>query len=132
MPPNVRFEIDDATEPWTWKPDHFDFIHIRYLFGAVKDWVALYSEAFRCCAPGGWLETVEADIEFRSDDGTTEQAPVLDLCKKLYDEGGKAIGRPFFMHHLQDKAVEEAGFVDVHTEDYKASSKHSTSASAVF
>ncbi|KAH6887637.1 S-adenosyl-L-methionine-dependent methyltransferase [Thelonectria olida] len=119
VPPNVRFEIDDATENWTWKDDHFDFIHIRYLFGAVQDWTALFKNAYRCCVPGGWVESVEADIEFRSDDGTTEQAPVLDLCTKLYDEGGKAIGRPFFMHHLQDKGFEDAGFVDIHTVDYK-------------
>ncbi|KAI5468173.1 S-adenosyl-L-methionine-dependent methyltransferase [Mariannaea sp. PMI_226] len=119
IPPNVRFEIDDATENWTWKDNTFDFIHIRYLFGAVKDWTALFKEAYRCCVPGGWMQSGEADIEFRSDDGTVDQEPVLKLCKKLYDDGGAAMGRPFFVHDIQQKAVEEAGFVDIKTVDYK-------------
>ncbi|KAF7548443.1 hypothetical protein G7Z17_g7059 [Cylindrodendrum hubeiense] len=119
VPPNVRFEIDDVTESWTWDDGKFDFIHLRYLFGAIKDWTALYKEAFRCCAPGGWVESAEANIQFRSDDGTADLAPVLDLCTRLYDEGGQAIGRPFFMDHLQPKGFKEAGFTDIKTMDYK-------------
>ncbi|RGP66590.1 hypothetical protein FLONG3_8786 [Fusarium longipes] len=119
VPPNVRFEIDDATEPWTWKDDSFDFVHMRYLFGAIQDWTALYQQAFRVCTPGGWVESVEADIHFRSDDGTAEGEEVCKLCNKLYEEGGKAIGRSFFVHDLQPKGMEEAGFVDIRTVDYK-------------
>jgi hypothetical protein len=45
VPPNVRFEIDDFTEPWLFKKDHFDFIHVRSLYGCVADWSAFYKEA---------------------------------------------------------------------------------------
>uniref|UniRef100_A0A0D2Y9R6 Methyltransferase type 11 domain-containing protein n=1 Tax=Fusarium oxysporum (strain Fo5176) TaxID=660025 RepID=A0A0D2Y9R6_FUSOF len=119
VPPNVRFEIDDATETWTWKDNTFDFVHMRYLFGAIQDWTALYQQAYRVCTPGGWVESVEADIHFRSDDGTAEEEEVYKLCNKLYEEGGKAIGRTFFVHDLQPKGMEEAGFVDIKTVDYK-------------
>ncbi|KAF4958683.1 hypothetical protein FGADI_2233 [Fusarium gaditjirri] len=119
VPPNVRFEIDDATETWTWKDNTFDFIHMRYLFGAIQDWAALYQQAYRVCTPGGWVESVEADIHFRSDDGTAEEQEVYKLCNKLYEEGGKAIGRTFFVHDLQPKGMEDAGFVDIKTVDYK-------------
>ncbi|RBA13262.1 hypothetical protein FPRO05_13689 [Fusarium proliferatum] len=119
VPPNVRFEIDDATETWTWKDNTFDFIHMRYLFGAIQDWTALYQQAYRVCTPGGWVESVEADIHFRSDDGTAEEQEVYKLCNKLYEEGGKAIGRTFFVHDLQPKGMEDAGFVDIKTVDYK-------------
>ncbi|KAG4273272.1 hypothetical protein FPRO04_09878 [Fusarium proliferatum] len=119
VPPNVRFEIDDATETWTWKDNTFDFIHMRYLFGAIQDWTALYQQAYRVCTPGGWVESVEADIHFRSDDGTAEEQEVYRLCNKLYEEGGKAIGRTFFVHDLQPKGMEDAGFVDIKTVDYK-------------
>jgi hypothetical protein len=38
VPPNLRFEIDDTVvQPWARKEDYFDFIHMRYLFGAIKD-----------------------------------------------------------------------------------------------
>jgi hypothetical protein len=45
VPPNVRFEIDDFTEPWLFKKNHFDFIHARSLFGCVADWPTFYKEA---------------------------------------------------------------------------------------
>jgi SAM-dependent methyltransferase len=119
VPPNVQFEVDDATERWTWGDNHFGFIHIRYLFGAIADWHALFKEAYRCCAPGGWVESVEADVRLLSDDGTDELEPVLKVCDKMYEEGGKALGRPFFVGELQVEGLQEAGFVDIKTVDYK-------------
>lgn len=119
VPPNVRFEIDDAVLNWTWEPNEFDFIHIRYLFGAIKDWSALFRQAYRCCVPGGWVQSAEADVEFRSDDGTIDKEPNLKLYKKLFEEGGKALGVSFFVYDEQVKAFEEAGFVDIKTVDYK-------------
>ncbi|KAF5585568.1 zinc finger transcription factor ace1 [Fusarium pseudocircinatum] len=119
VPPNLRFEIDDATQPWTWKEDYFSFIHIRYLFGAIKDWNSLFSEAYRCCAPGGWVQSGEADVTFRSDDGTTELEPVFKTYQKLFEDGSQILGNPFFVHDLQQKAFEEAGFKDIETVDYK-------------
>jgi SAM-dependent methyltransferase len=119
VPPNLRFEIDDAIQPWTWKENYFDFIHIRYLFGAIKDWNTLFKEAYRCCAPGGWVQSGEADITFRSDDGTTELEPVFETYQKLFEDGSQILGNPFFVHDLQQKAFEEAGFTYVKTVDYK-------------
>ncbi|KAH7229996.1 hypothetical protein NW759_015401 [Fusarium solani] len=119
IPPNARFEIDDATLTWTWDPDQFNFIHIRYLFGAVKDWGGLFKEAYRCCAPGGWVQSTEANVEFRSDDGTVDKEPSLHMFTKLFQEGGKALGRPFFVDHLQETEFRKAGFVDVQVIDHK-------------
>ncbi|CVL09055.1 related to TAM domain methyltransferase [Fusarium mangiferae] len=119
VPPNVRFEIDDASLSWTWKENHFDLIHMRDLFGAIKDWNTLLREAYRCCAPGGWVQSGEADITFRSDDGTTELEPVFKTCQKLFEDGSRILGNPFFVHDLQQKAFEEAGLGDIRTVDYK-------------
>ncbi|KAJ4190495.1 hypothetical protein NW767_011321 [Fusarium falciforme] len=119
VPPNVRFEIDDATQPWTWNENHFDFIHLRYLFGAIKDWGALFKEAYRCATPGGWVQTVEADIEFRSDDDTIKLEPAFDTYHRLFREGGKALGSSFFVHEEQTKGFQEAGFEDVKIVDIK-------------
>lgn len=44
VPPNVRFELEDATSNWTWSNDYFDFIHMRYLIGAIGDWGALFKK----------------------------------------------------------------------------------------
>jgi len=31
VPPNCKFQIDDASKEWTFRKNHFDFIHIRHL-----------------------------------------------------------------------------------------------------
>ncbi|PNP77806.1 hypothetical protein FNYG_08887 [Fusarium nygamai] len=121
VPPNVHFEIADATLTWPWKDNYFDFIHIRYLFGSVQDWPALFQEAYRCCAPGGWVQSCEADIHFYSDDGTTDSEPALQKWADLYEKGGAATGRTFFLQQeaLQERSITQAGFTDVRIFDYK-------------
>ena len=47
VPPNLKFEIDDAHFEWTWPEDLFDLVHMRCLMGSIKDWPRLYSQAFR-------------------------------------------------------------------------------------
>lgn len=66
VPPNVKFEIDDATLPWSWEDNSFDFIHVRYLFGAIRDWSALFKQAYRCCAPGGWVQHARPTSRFEA------------------------------------------------------------------
>ncbi|KAM0351545.1 hypothetical protein ACHAPU_002551 [Fusarium lateritium] len=121
VPPNVHFEIADATLLWPWKDNYFDFVHIRYLFGAIQDWSALFHEAYRCCAPGGWVQSCEADVHFYSDDETTELEPVLKTWEDLYEAGSATTGKPFFLQAqaTQEKSIAEAGFTDVKVFDYK-------------
>ncbi|RGP68763.1 hypothetical protein FLONG3_8026 [Fusarium longipes] len=121
VPPNVRFEIADATLDWPWEDNYFDFVHIRYLFGAIQDWPALFREAYRCCAPGGWVQSCEADVQFYSDDGTTDHEPVLKTWHDLYEQSGNETGRPFFLQReaIQERSITEAGFTDVRIFDYK-------------
>jgi ubiquinone/menaquinone biosynthesis C-methylase UbiE len=46
VPPNCRFEIDDARDEWTYPNDYFDFIHIRSLFGSIGNWNELYKQVY--------------------------------------------------------------------------------------
>ncbi|EEU44092.1 uncharacterized protein NECHADRAFT_30036, partial [Fusarium vanettenii 77-13-4] len=124
VPPNVQFEVDDATQPWTWKDNEFDFIHIRYLFGAIADWNAIFQQACRCCAPGGWVQSCEADVHFFCDDDTADDpqvAPYLKTWAKLYEAGGAEMKKPFFVQqeNLQEKGIEAAGFTDMKVVNYK-------------
>jgi len=48
VPPNCRFELDDAQLEWTYAEDTYDYIHVRALHGGISDWAALYNEAFKC------------------------------------------------------------------------------------
>lgn len=42
--PNLRFVVDDCCDEWVYPRDHFDYIHIRLLYGSVADWPTLYKE----------------------------------------------------------------------------------------
>lgn len=120
----MQFQVDDATLDWTWPSDHFDFIHARYLFGAVRDWDALFAQAHRCCKPGGWVQSCEADVAFFSDDGTTDDEPALRTWEQLYADGGAAMGSTFYLmrEERQERAFERAGFEDITVVNYKVSS----------
>ena len=124
VPPNLKFELDDCTKPWTWPENTFDFIHMRYLAGAIADWDALLKEAYRTCQPGGWVQSCEADAAYRSDDGSlSDDSAFGSGLSRLFLEGGKKLGRSFQVvsEDLQKKGMEAAGFTDIHVADYKVS-----------
>jgi Methyltransferase domain len=45
VPPNVHFEVEDVEEPWTFTRP-FDYIHCRYMAGAISDWPGLMRQCF--------------------------------------------------------------------------------------
>ncbi|KAF5680743.1 phosphoethanolamine n-methyltransferase 3 [Fusarium circinatum] len=124
VPPNLKFEIDDCTKPWTWDANTFDFVHMRYLFGAIRDWNALFKEAYNAVKPGGWVESCESEPMTHSDDGTVTDDGSTALggtWDKMFIEGGKATGCSLSVltEDLQMKAMKEAGFVDIQETFYK-------------
>ncbi|KAJ0270924.1 hypothetical protein COL940_011319 [Colletotrichum noveboracense] len=45
VPPNVRFEIDDIEEPWTFsKP--FDYIHSRMMTSSIANWKSYLQKCY--------------------------------------------------------------------------------------
>ncbi|KAG4274854.1 hypothetical protein FPRO04_08862 [Fusarium proliferatum] len=121
VPPNLEFHIDDCTQPWTFAPDSIDFVHMRYLFGSIKDWSALFKEAFRACRPGGWVESHEASAMMESDDGTVTDTSAMHEWGRFFIEGGKKMGQPctIIEDDLQQKCMREAGFEEIKIADYK-------------
>ncbi|KAF4490460.1 Phosphoethanolamine N-methyltransferase 3 [Fusarium agapanthi] len=124
VPPNLKFEIDDCTKPWTWDANTFDFVHMRYLFGAIRDWTSLFKEAYNAVKPGGWVESCESEPMTHSDDGTVKDDGSTALggtWDKMFIEGGKATGCSLSVltEDLQMKAMKEAGFVDIQETFYK-------------
>lgn len=47
VPENVRFEIDDVESDWLYKSNSFDYIHSRYMIGAIEDWKAMIRRAYK-------------------------------------------------------------------------------------
>lgn len=115
--------IDDCTQEWTFSPDSLDYVHMRYLIGSIVDWRALFREAFRCCKPGGYIESLESAPWLESDDGTLTDETAMSQWGKLFVQGGLKIGRSFTLvdDDEQRKGMEAAGFVDIQQFNIKVS-----------
>lgn len=111
--PNCSFEIDDVTLPWTYRPNSFDFIHIREMFGSIVDWDEFYGQAFRTLKPGGWMEAAEHSVRPISDDGTITPHHIFnkygDIMQDLFTKMGKDSE---VWDQIKDRMI-AAGFVDV-------------------
>jgi SAM-dependent methyltransferase len=121
IPPNLKFEIDDVTQPWTYAPNSFDYIHMRWLVGAIPDWYALFREVFQTLKPGGIFESKESSCMIQADDGTVPYGSALDQWGRVFVEAGNKFGRSFRVYEddIQVKAMEAAGFVDLKVTNLK-------------
>ncbi|KAM0186346.1 hypothetical protein ACHAPI_011767 [Fusarium lateritium] len=119
VPPNVKFELEDATNTWSWSENTFDLVHMRYLIGSITDWGALFKEAFRCCKSDGFVESVEVNPIFLSDDDTIANDSAINMWNKICQEGSKAFGRSLCEVPDDVQLLREAGFVDIQVTDFK-------------
>ncbi|SPN96551.1 related to TAM domain methyltransferase [Cephalotrichum gorgonifer] len=121
IPPNLKFEIEDCTLEWTFAKNSVDYIHMRLLIGSIADWDFVFKQAYETLAPGGWFESQENNAVWESDDDTLSENSALGQWGKLFANFGNTIGRSFSIcdDGLQRKAMEAAGFVDIHEVEYK-------------
>lgn len=45
VPPNLRFEIDDIEDEWTFSRP-FDYIHSRFMTAGIRDWKLFLQRCF--------------------------------------------------------------------------------------
>ncbi|KXH33770.1 hypothetical protein CNYM01_12269 [Colletotrichum nymphaeae SA-01] len=45
VPPNVKFEVDDLEEPWTYHTK-FDYIHTRAMTSSISDWKRFFKQSY--------------------------------------------------------------------------------------
>lgn len=51
VPHNLKFEVDDIEEDWTYEDNFFDYIHMRSLSGSIVNWQALLKNAYKLINP---------------------------------------------------------------------------------
>jgi SAM-dependent methyltransferase len=115
VPNNLTFEIDDCLLEWTWPENHFDFVHIRLLYGCVPDWADLNAKVLRHLKPGGWFEHVEIGCQGKSDVVDLPADHVFNTWAKSFYAGGEKMGKPFDIaegNKMRDWMI-EAGFAEV-------------------
>ncbi|KAI9146839.1 Secondary metabolism regulator LAE1 [Paramyrothecium foliicola] len=112
VPPNVKFELDDAQKIWTFRDDHFDYIHMRLMMGSIKDWPALYKQVYRCLKPGGWFEHQDYDPHVISDDNSIGPDSAWHQWGPLFVSAGEKLGQTFgiIIDHKNAGLIKDAGF----------------------
>lgn len=107
------FEIDDATQEWTFRKNNFDFIHARTLAGAIQDWPAFLGQCFDHCKPGGHVEIAEGRANFFCDDDSLAEDTAT--FKWLYEFRRLSAPLNFDIAPKVPQMLRSAGFKDVQT-----------------
>ena len=111
VPPNCRFEIDDAEDEWIFNTN-FDFIHGRALISCFVDPASVLRKAFDALTPGGYLEMQDGffPMKYVGDPPVNSH---LYKWNELVLEGARRSGRAWTnaMHYAQ--WMREIGFEDV-------------------
>ncbi|RKK09859.1 hypothetical protein BFJ66_g10101 [Fusarium oxysporum f. sp. cepae] len=121
-PPNVEFQIDDAQLEWTFEPESFDFIHIRYLQGTIGDWDRLYGQMYKALKPGGWFQHIEPDLQMLSQNPEikVDDEHIFTRWAKVFTQVGETIGCTFdFSNGRLSTLAKDAGFVSVTPQTHK-------------
>ena len=119
VPPNCSFEIQDIEEPWGWRKDSFDFIHMRDPFLVSLDWEKLANQCLEHLKPGGWYELACTYLAPASDGGRMpDSSEFRRVCKKLV-RASKVFGAPADcpLHFVEQ--LQRAGFVHVTKREFR-------------
>lgn len=120
VPPNCRFQVDDAESTWQYTQP-FDLIHGRAMAGSIGNWDRLIQQAYDNLCPGGWIELQEFDVWIYSDDGTLANAPFCCQWQQKIDEASTKFGKKMNIACCYKGQMEALGFVDVVDDIYKVS-----------
>ncbi|RVX71187.1 hypothetical protein B0A52_03553 [Exophiala mesophila] len=119
VPPNTRFEIDDAEAEWTYPENLFDLIHIRGLHGSIEAWPGLYAQCLRCLKPGGYLEQSEYSPLFTSDDNSIPQDGAIAAWNSVWPECHRVLGREMQILDGMKQYMIDAGLQSVTEHKFK-------------
>ncbi|KAL2397735.1 Methyltransferase pytC [Exophiala dermatitidis] len=122
VPPNVKFEVDDVEDNWTFPNSSFDLIFSRdMLAGSIVDFRRYCEQAYRHCRPGGYFEIHERQIlQIRSDQyPPSEDSSIKQWCA-LMNQGIQVMGRCLDLdpNEITD-LLHEVGFEDVTVTTYQ-------------
>ncbi|KAJ0157463.1 hypothetical protein CTA2_12682 [Colletotrichum tanaceti] len=118
VPPNVRFEVDDVEEQWTYSLP-FEYIHSRFMTASIGNWTEYLQQCYDNLTPGGYLELQDADVMPRSDDNCLpEDSAIVRYINMLREASGK-LGREYVEVPSLKNLMIEVGFVDVELQMYK-------------
>lgn len=91
----------------------------RCLMGSIKDWPALYRQAFDRTKPGGWIQHLDMSIMFTSDDGSVADDHVMPRWSQTFIDVGENIGKTFLITSKASQWIRDAGYEAVEEKWFK-------------
>ncbi|KAI0487610.1 S-adenosyl-L-methionine-dependent methyltransferase [Xylaria cf. heliscus] len=110
-PPNVTFEICDAEDEWTFQRP-FDLVHMRAMVTCFRNPRAVFAEAYRSLAPGGFIELRDPILPFQFLTPPPDGCALQLWCDKLM-EAARLAGRNWDVATRYAQMLGEIGFVNV-------------------
>jgi SAM-dependent methyltransferase len=121
VPSNVKFEIDDIEDEWTFPEDHFDFVFSKVMLaGSIANFRHYFEQAWRHTKPGGYFEIHELSTRISSDHyQIPEDSAISQWCAHMR-QGIQVMGRHLDLkfNEIAD-LMKEVGFEDVTLIPYK-------------
>ncbi|KAK2043154.1 S-adenosyl-L-methionine-dependent methyltransferase [Colletotrichum somersetense] len=118
VPANVSFIVDDAEAEWLYPENSFDYIHLRHMGPAIKNWTKLFAQAYRTLKPGGWVEIQEIQWDYQCDDGTMPPGYAVKKMSQLLWQGLSNLGITQSPTNAIPQHLKDAGFLyeihDIH------------------
>ena len=115
VPPNVKFEIDDIEDEWTFPQNHFDFVFSKVMLaGSIANFRRYFEQAFRHTRPGGYFEIQELTTQISSDHYTIPETSAIKQWCSLMCQGIGVMGRHLDLNFQEiANTIRDVGFEDV-------------------
>ncbi len=112
VPPNVKFEVDDAEEVWTFR-ENFDFVHSRYMAFSIQDWPRFIRQSYEHTAPGGFTEIQDFMLDYYSEDGSYHEGQAVHTWATTLLQASRDFGRDPSPGIKLEQQFKDAGFENV-------------------
>ncbi|KAL8705594.1 MAG: hypothetical protein Q9201_001281 [Fulgogasparrea decipioides] len=118
--PNVKYQVDDLEQPWTFPLSYFDLVHTRIMLGSLRDWPTFFTQALKHLRPGGYVECHELDVSAQTDDNSLPADSAITAWCHNQEEAAQKVGMSLRITGDKLKTqMQEAGFVDVVVKEFK-------------
>jgi len=117
VPLNCSFRVDNVEADWI-LDETYDFIHLRAMILAIKNWPQLIQQAFQHLKPGGYIELQDFCLPSRCDDPVAAATSKIIMYNKRLMEVAERMGCNVQAPLLWHEHLQEAGFVDIHCRWY--------------
>ncbi|KAG0179391.1 hypothetical protein DFQ29_002146 [Apophysomyces sp. BC1021] len=68
-PANAHFQVGNVLTQLPFESDTFDLVQIRLMTASLDsdDWPSALREVIRVTKPGGWIQSLEVDLQYEND-----------------------------------------------------------------